>query len=336
MQDIKFFTEALKEYGANLNLLYVEDDELVRTSTAKLFSKFFNSVDTAEDGLLGLEKFKNNKYDLIVTDINMPNMNGIEMSQAIKEIEFRQNIVVISAHNESNFLLSLIDIGVDGFLLKPIKSEQLLKTLARICGNIADNKMMQEYQEKMESSFSEVQQKLEQKLYSENKNMALAEVMASNIEIDDQQLKFLTSASEVTSELCATDFHANSITDYANTNECLKELGKNLNSSIANFIKEKNDSTTQDLSQSLFIYAEELDNIAEFLNLAFALEKLSNTLNRVLFTQSLNSVESALESMSKELEIWRKSVLEDRDAKNIHELDRSVIARIMIIESSIS
>ncbi|MEA3384245.1 MAG: response regulator, partial [Campylobacterota bacterium] len=80
MIDIK----ELKELASKFSILYVEDESSLQKSVSTYLKKLFNSVDIAKDGEEGLELYKLNKYDLIITDINMPHMNGLEMSKQIK------------------------------------------------------------------------------------------------------------------------------------------------------------------------------------------------------------------------------------------------------------
>jgi len=127
---MKIDNKLILEHSKNLNVLYVEDDNILRNATKKIFSNYFKEVDIAVDGEEGLEKFllfKNNNdiyYDLVITDINMPRMNGIDMSTAIVDENPGQSIVFITAHDEASFLHSAIHIGANGFLNKPINKEQ--------------------------------------------------------------------------------------------------------------------------------------------------------------------------------------------------------------------
>jgi DNA-binding response OmpR family regulator len=123
----------LHKYSDRLNVLYVEDDANLRAETATLFKMFFKNLDTAEDGLRGLEAFNNSFYDLVISDVNMPNMNGIEMCKKIKEINPEQKTVIISAHDESNILMDLIRTGANGFILKPMQLDGLIDALYPVC-----------------------------------------------------------------------------------------------------------------------------------------------------------------------------------------------------------
>ncbi len=123
----------LYETSSKLQVLYVEDDELLKQETGMLLESLFGKVDYACDGLDGLEKFHSNLYDVIITDINMPRMNGIEMIEKIREINPEQKVLGISAHSESDILVSLIRAGVTSFILKPIIQQDVLNTLFPVC-----------------------------------------------------------------------------------------------------------------------------------------------------------------------------------------------------------
>lgn len=146
------------ENSKNLNILYVEDDELLRNSTAELFSNYFNSVEVAIDGNDGYEKYKlyfdetGQNYDIVISDINMPIMDGLEMCSKVREITFDQSIILVTAFNETSYLHKAIEIGIDGFLTKPIETEQLKSVLYKTTQAVADRKLVKEYYENIEDT----------------------------------------------------------------------------------------------------------------------------------------------------------------------------------------
>ncbi len=105
---------SLAQKCQDLKLLYVEDDPTTREVTLEVLKEFFNDITVAVDGEDGLECYKKtqNRFDLILTDITMPKMNGIEMIHAIRTADKESVIVVFSAHNESSFFEQTIAIGV--------------------------------------------------------------------------------------------------------------------------------------------------------------------------------------------------------------------------------
>lgn len=127
---------ALKEYAQDLRVLYVEDDESVKTQIVIFLQKFFPSIVTAKDGEEGLESYKKGTYDIVITDIMMPHMDGMEMSRRIKELNEEQVIIVTSAYNDTEKLMQLIDIGIDKFVMKPIGNKPFLILLYNVAKSI--------------------------------------------------------------------------------------------------------------------------------------------------------------------------------------------------------
>lgn len=143
--------KSVLEYTKQMTLLYVEDDLSLQENTKLLFENFFLSVTTANDGQEGLNLYlesyaAGNPYNLIISDITMPHMDGIAMGEAILEKEPLQIFVFITAHNEISFLGSALQMGVSGFLTKPIQNDLLLKTLYRLGQAFCDRKyFIQQY-----------------------------------------------------------------------------------------------------------------------------------------------------------------------------------------------
>lgn len=114
-----------------IQVLYVEDDNDLRENTLRLLSNFFNNIDTATNGQEGWDLFEKKTYDLIISDLRMPVMDGIEMVRRIKESNSEQLVVITSAHDETDYLLKLIAMGVESFILKPLDVEQFLSVLIK-------------------------------------------------------------------------------------------------------------------------------------------------------------------------------------------------------------
>jgi len=106
-------------------ILYVEDEEGVRKQLSRFLKQFSSELFVAVDGKEGLELYKKYKPDIVLSDIKMPNMNGIEMVKAIKQIDPKQHVIFTTAHNESGYFIDSIEIHVDGYVLKPINLEKL-------------------------------------------------------------------------------------------------------------------------------------------------------------------------------------------------------------------
>lgn len=114
-----------------LNLLYVEDDAITREALADYLKKIVKKVYLADNGANGLKIYKKNNIDIVLTDIKMPVMNGLEMIKEIKKDDYDIPIVVTTAYNEIEYLIDSIELGVNSFLIKPIDTDKLYKVLQR-------------------------------------------------------------------------------------------------------------------------------------------------------------------------------------------------------------
>ena len=152
-------------FTKKIKLLYVEDSETTRRQTLKLLSNFFDDITTAVDGQEGLELFKKNSFDMIITDINMPNMSGIEMLKKIKKSNTNIPCIIMSAHDDSKYFIESIRLDIDGYILKPLDIEFFSKILMKIIEKLKLKKENQYYIKKLEVLVKEKTKKLEYKLY---------------------------------------------------------------------------------------------------------------------------------------------------------------------------
>ncbi len=134
------------KYSQHLRLLYVEDNADAREMTAMILEDFFDEIVIAVDGEDGLEKFKEGEFDLIISDINMPKLNGLDMIEKIRQIDESVAILILSAHNEDDFFIRSIKLNIDGYLLKPIDIDQFSTMLNKV---IQKNKYLQAAKENL-------------------------------------------------------------------------------------------------------------------------------------------------------------------------------------------
>jgi len=133
-------------YTKNLNVLFVEDDVESRKEITIILNRFFDNVIEAENGAEGIEKFKKYDIDLVITDINMPKLNGLDMISKIKNINPDIISIILSAHNETDYFINAILLGVNGFILKPFVLEQFINTLEKLYKELNLQKQMNEVQ----------------------------------------------------------------------------------------------------------------------------------------------------------------------------------------------
>ncbi len=109
----------------NITLLYVEDDPMSRELTHTILKKFFQVVILAVDGEDALNKFNKYNIDFIITDINIPKINGIKLINNIREENKELPIIIISSHTNTRYLQEAISLNVEGYLSKPLDPQSL-------------------------------------------------------------------------------------------------------------------------------------------------------------------------------------------------------------------
>ena len=134
------FTQ-LYQQTKDLSVLLAEDHEPTRLSLEEMLQDLFKEVRSCANGKDALDAYtergEENLFDLIITDIQMPQINGVELTKKIKEITPQQQIIVLSAHTDKEYLLELINTGISYFVTKPFEYDTFLKTLYSISSKIS-------------------------------------------------------------------------------------------------------------------------------------------------------------------------------------------------------
>ncbi|MGG7047510.1 MULTISPECIES: response regulator transcription factor [unclassified Campylobacter] len=116
----------------DLTVLIVEDESETRALMEQILLDEFAKVITAQNGDEGLKKFKKFSPDIVLTDIAMPIVDGLDMTDAIKKISSTTPIIALSAHSEKEKLLKAIDVGINKYIMKPIDVDEFLSTLKQV------------------------------------------------------------------------------------------------------------------------------------------------------------------------------------------------------------
>jgi DNA-binding response OmpR family regulator len=117
-------------------VLLVEDEDLARKTLSFYLNTIFDEVILAKDGAEGLlaikENFeKNDNFDLVLTDLNMPNVNGMQMIDEILKLIPNQRFIIVSAHKNEEDLLKLINLRVCGYFVKPLNIDNMMEMLKK-------------------------------------------------------------------------------------------------------------------------------------------------------------------------------------------------------------
>lgn len=117
----------------DLTILYVEDDDAIRQNTLITLELVNAKVIAACNGEDGLEKFKENlsSIDIIITDLSMPLMDGLEMIDEIRKLKDDIPVVITTAHQELSYLKKAIELGVTSYILKPVDIRNIIKSVVK-------------------------------------------------------------------------------------------------------------------------------------------------------------------------------------------------------------
>jgi YesN/AraC family two-component response regulator len=118
----------------NINVLYVEDNDVILSQMEMALGSFVGGLFTAKDGNEALKVFNSNNIDVLITDIKMPNMNGLDLMQEISNRGDSSLLakIFVTAHDNSDYLLKAITAKADAYIIKPVNIKELLETITNI------------------------------------------------------------------------------------------------------------------------------------------------------------------------------------------------------------
>ena len=117
-------------------ILVVDDSSSIRQSVGFILEESGYEVTLAEDGVQGTEKLENDSFDLVISDVNMPNRNGIEMVKLMKAMDKYKftPVLILTTESQNSMMEEGKKAGATGWIVKPFTNEKLLATVARVLG----------------------------------------------------------------------------------------------------------------------------------------------------------------------------------------------------------
>jgi len=140
-----------QKFLKNLTLLYVEDEEFTRKMFATFLQRLVGVLIVAKNGAEGVAAYREFTPDIVMTDINMPIMDGLTMVREIRTIDTGAQVPILflTAHEEVSFLKSSITLGTTEYLVKPVNTGKLVEALRMCARQLHDEKMLREDKEQM-------------------------------------------------------------------------------------------------------------------------------------------------------------------------------------------
>jgi two-component system cell cycle response regulator len=128
-----------------LTVLYVEDDAHIRAQLQQYLARRVKTVLTADNGRLGLEIYRQTHPDLIITDLLMPDMDGLTMIRHLRETDTTTPVIVTTAYSDEEYLMRAIEVGVDRYILKPIDPKRLIDGIVKVSRALWQEKERQRF-----------------------------------------------------------------------------------------------------------------------------------------------------------------------------------------------
>ena len=143
-----------------ISILYVEDEEVTRSAVARMLKRRVLNVYEAENGREGLDLYKQYRPDIVISDIRMPVLDGMEMSKEIKALNKNSKIILTTAHSDASILINSIEVGIDKYIMKPLDMASLFSSVEKCAENIMLEKKIQQQNKEKDELIAKLQDAL--------------------------------------------------------------------------------------------------------------------------------------------------------------------------------
>lgn len=208
----------IKKFYKNIKILYVEDDEIARENGIEYLENFFEQIYEASDAIVALQLYEKYKPDIIITDIQMPKLNGLEFVKRIRQKDKQTQIIIITAFCDKDYLLKAIELGLVKYLVKPVKEKEFEEALFLCVDSLENN----------QSNIIKLQENTYFDMF--NKNLVIENEI---VKLRAKELIFLELLIKNKNRYVSYDEIENYVwSDSVMTKDALKTLVKNLKTKI--------------------------------------------------------------------------------------------------------
>ena len=128
---------------SNLTVLIAEDNSTQREKLEEIVSIFTDKLVSAVDGMDAYELYKKHNPNLIITDIKMPRMDGLELVKKVRQLDKKVPVIVLTAHTEKHLLLKAVSLKLNNYIVKPINENDLIDSLKEVVDTIVNESLLE-------------------------------------------------------------------------------------------------------------------------------------------------------------------------------------------------
>ncbi len=346
LKDSSQISKALSELCFDINILYVETDPHFKDEVTQSLKRYFKDLVFVSHGEEALQKLASRRYDILVINLKTLKIDACAFIASVRKLNRRQRIVVTSAQYTSQETFDLINIGINGYILKPFPLQSLLFQLSRVSKQTYEDKMLLQYVDELENEALELRKN--QKTTKQIAQVVTIEekIIANDLFFDDDVFFDMDDTRVDLEHLHVSDANKITASELFNQGwfdpyaaEDIIDSSKAL-TEILDVYEFLSSAYLGEVIKRMQIFSTNLITSAEFNNLAgtliefnLSLQKLSTKFNacdegNVLFKQFIDAVITDLIS-------WTNEVLINKSANDVHYLDASLLSSIIMIHSMI-
>jgi DNA-binding NarL/FixJ family response regulator len=307
---------SLKENAKDIKILYVENHAGTRLKFSRFLKEYCDNVTVVAYPDYAIELFLSGYFDLIITDANLPDMDVATMCKKIKHVAPRKPIVIISHATDSNLLVELINIGIEGFIRTPYDRDEVVKILSKVILNYSDTQILYSVLDQLQENCTYKEKKL-----TNTRNLTL---------LNNNNLNLLLHHYD---HISAKDFIDIYPKDLFIIGDKLLSIIEDIDLYINQFVNQKNKESVLPIIQELEEFSNVVEGIQEFSNISIAVQKISMLFATLDYSKSYEKYYDVILLISGELMNWCENIFINQSAEDIHYLDKSLLADALMLEN---
>ncbi len=309
-----FEEESLIEDAKSLSVLYVEANKELRRDLSNLLNKYFKKVVSTPYADNAIKLFGSDFFDLVITDINLPDIEATDICSKIKHIAPRKPILLVSKSDDLEKLIDLVNIGICGYIKIPFDKNNVINILSKTVNEIMDLKMMYNYQDNLEN----------------NQHTTKKPIKIENIEQPTKASDLLLTKRHI--KISASEFLDRYPITLSSSLNGILDINEDLDMHLLTFMNNPTKDNINLLSDEFEKFSSILEHIEEFNDMAFVTNKLSITFRSLEPNKDYKQYSDTFLALSSSLNKWFEDIFINQSADDIHFLDQSMLADALTLE----